>query len=78
MERGADVNTLINEERLVTEEFDGTCYTRKDYNDTINANGAFDTDIIFFSRWDCSYYNAMFLYCSYYNAMFLFVKLYVR
>ena len=50
MEFGADVNTLINEVRLTTEEFEGTCHSRKDYNHTIDANGAFDTDIIFYSR----------------------------
>ena len=34
---------------LANQFFEGTCTERRDHNDTIDATGSFDTDILFYS-----------------------------
>ena len=47
MERGDDLNTLINEDSLNNERFEGQCLDREDDNSTVDANGNFDSRILF-------------------------------
>ncbi|ELT96302.1 hypothetical protein CAPTEDRAFT_221016 [Capitella teleta] len=46
MERGDDLNTLINPNFLTNIFFEGKCIDRKDHNDTMDANGNFDSHIL--------------------------------
>jgi len=46
MESGTELDTLINEKRLTNNVFDGSCYERFDYNNTIDATGRFSSDLL--------------------------------
>ena len=50
MERGDDVNTIINEISIENKYFDGTCISRWDDNSTMDAKGHHDSKILFFEE----------------------------
>ncbi|KAK2170127.1 hypothetical protein LSH36_4g10029 [Paralvinella palmiformis] len=50
MERGADVNTLINDDKLTNKYFSGSCFDRWDDNSTLDANGNHDSKILYYSQ----------------------------
>ena len=47
IEQGDERNTLINEDRLTNDVFDGQCHDMKVKNETIDAEGRFDTWMLF-------------------------------
>ncbi len=49
MERGDDVNTLINDVRFENRYFQGNCYRRWDDNTTMDADGNHDSKLVFHS-----------------------------
>jgi hypothetical protein len=49
MERGADVDTLINTNTFTNRYFEGYCYQRHDDNTTLDADGNHDSFILFHS-----------------------------
>ena len=50
MERGDDLDTLINNRILSNKFFEGDCIDRLDINGTVDANGNFDSKILFRDR----------------------------
>lgn len=51
LEQGTETNTLINDDSLTTETFQGNCVDVKIDNATYDAAGNHDSKILFYSRW---------------------------
>ena len=51
MERGDDVETLINDDTFVNKFFDGYCVERWDDNSTLDAGGNHDSKMLYHSRY---------------------------
>ena len=52
IEQGIELNTLINNDELTNEQFQGRCYDILKDNTTVDAQGNYDSKVLFYSRYD--------------------------